>query len=191
MSKRFVLATLAAMAMVGSAEFAFAEQKVFESPRYKNLALDWCKSWATDCGKPAADAWCVKQGYESASGFNMWDNLGEPTRIISNNQICDQPDCDSFTKITCQKTDVVEEDDDESEIVKYNKPMAGGRRLDWCLTWATNCGQPAADFYCKSKGHGKAIAFKIASDIGKTRILKTNEKCTQPDCDGFKSITCE
>jgi hypothetical protein len=190
MLRNIMLATLAAMAIVGSTGLASAEQKVFDSPRYKSLALDWCKGWAADCGKPAADAWCVKQGYETASGFSRWDDLGEPTRIISNNQICDQPDCDSFTKITCQKADVYD-DEDDADIVKYNKPMAGGRRLDWCLSWATDCGKPAADFYCKSKGHDKAISFKIASDIGKTRILKTNEKCTQPDCDGFKSITCE
>jgi hypothetical protein len=190
MPRNYMLATLAAMAIVGSTGLASAEQKVFDSPRYKSLALDWCKGWASECGKPAADLWCFKQGYESASGFSRWDDLGEPTRIVSNNQICDQPECDSFTKITCQKADAYD-DDDDAEIVKYNKPMAGSRRLDWCLTWATDCGQPAADFYCKSKGHEKAISFKIASDIGKTRILKTNEKCTQPECDGFKSVTCE
>ena len=147
---------------VGMANMAAAEQTTFENPRHKNLALDWCRSWAADCGKPAADAWCVKKGYESASKFTRWDDIGEPTRIISNNQICDQPDCDSFSKITCQKADA-EDDNEGAEQVTYTKPMAGGRRLDWCLTWATNCGKPAADFYCKSKGYGSARStFKIA-----------------------------
>ena len=77
------------------------------------------------------------------------------------------------------------------DVTHYVKPMAGNRRLDWCLTWATDCGKPAANFYCKTQGHDKAVSFKIASDIGKTRLLKTGEKCTQPDCDGFKYIDCE
>jgi hypothetical protein len=188
MPKYVVMATLAALAFAGSAGLASAETKVFEKPRYKNLALDWCKSWATDCGKPAADAWCVKQGWDSASKFSRWDDLGEPTRIVSNNQICDQPDCDSFTKITCQKADAY---DDEDQPVKYANPMVGKRRLDWCLDWATNCGKPAADFYCKSQGQTTAVDFKIAENIFKTRLLKSGQKCTDPECDGFKYITCE
>jgi hypothetical protein len=185
-----IVATAAFMALmcVGTAGMASAETKVFSEPQYKNLALDWCKSWSTDCGKPAADAWCVKQGWESAAGFSRWDDLGEPTRIISNNQICDQPDCDSFTKITCQKADAY---DDEDQPVKYTKPMAGKRRLDWCLDWATNCGKPAADFYCKKQGHSTAVDFKIDENIWKTRLLKSGQKCTAPHCDGFKYIECE
>jgi hypothetical protein len=191
MPKISTLAVLAFAIGVGTAGFAFAEQKVFENPKYKSLALDWCKSWATDCGKPAADAWCAKQGYEGASKFSIDEDLGQPTRIISNNQICDQPDCDSFAKITCQKADAEDDGGGETEVVRFNKPMAGSRRLDWCLTWATACGKPAADFYCAGKGYDNAVSFKIAADIGKTRILKTGQKCTEPGCDGFKYIDCE
>jgi hypothetical protein len=69
--------------------------------------------------------------------------------------------------------------------------MAGKRRLDWCLTWASDCGKPAADYYCKTKGHAQATGFKIDENIWKTRILKTGQKCTDPECDGFKYIDCE
>jgi hypothetical protein len=168
---------------------AFGEAKTFTSPKYKSLALDWCKSWATDCGKPAADAWCVKQGYENASSFQKSEDIGEPTRVVTSNQICDEPGCDSFTKVTCQKADVA--DDDDAEIVRFSNPKAGSRRLDWCLTWATGCGEPAADFYCQKKGYEESVGFKIAENIGKTRILKTGQKCTEPSCDGFKYIDCQ
>jgi hypothetical protein len=191
MPKFLTAAVLAGLAALSVVQPASAEQKVFNNPKYKSLALDWCKSWAADCGKPAADAWCVKQGYEDATSFKIYEDIGEPTRIISNNQICDQPECDSFTKITCQKADVYDDGDDAAEIVRINKPMAGARRLDWCLTWASNCGAPAANYYCKKKGYNKAVGFKIAENIFKTRILKTGEKCTQPDCDGFKYIDCQ
>jgi hypothetical protein len=188
MPKIFALATLVAVAFIGSFQAAQAEQKIFENPRYKNLALDWCKSWANECGKPAADAWCVKQGYDSSAKFSKYEDIGEPTRVISSNQICDEAGCDGFTKVTCQKADAY---DDEDQPVKYDNPMVGKRRLDWCLDWATNCGKPAADYYCKKQGHSTAIGFKIDENIFKTRLLKTGQKCTQPDCDGFKYIECE
>jgi hypothetical protein len=189
----FKTRTALAIALLAFGSFtsvAQAEQKVFSNPKYKSLALDWCKSWANDCGKPAADAWCLKQGYESSSNFQIAEDIGEPTRIVTSNQICDEPGCDSFTKITCQKADL-DDDEGETESVRFNKPMAGSRRLDWCLTWATNCGKPAANFYCKQKGYNVATGFQIANDIGKTRILKTGEKCTDPACDGFRYIECE
>jgi hypothetical protein len=185
---------VSALIAVVASHSARAEQQVFNNPQYKSLALDWCRTWGNDCGKPAADAFCAKQGFVSATAFPKADDVGVPTRIISTNQICDQPECDSFSKITCYKPDpVVDGDDDDSdgEAVTYNKPRAGGRRLDWCLTWGVNCGKPAADYFCKKRGHVEASAFKIAENIGATRILKTGEKCTMPECDGFRYITCE
>ena len=185
--------TVAVLVVAGASSSAFAEQKVYNNPQYKSLALDWCKSWGADCGKPAADAYCVKQGYVSAIAFPKAEDVGVPTRIISNSQICDDPICDSFAKITCTKPDPVVEDDngDDDDAVTYNKPRVGSRRLDWCLTWGANCGKAAADYFCKKRGYDEATAFKIAENIGLTRILKTGEKCTMPECDGFKYITCE
>lgn len=187
------LAGIAAMAVVlmsclGSS--AFAESKIFENPRYKSLALDWCRGSTVGCGKPAADVWCTKQGYESATKFSMAEDVGEPTRSVSTNEICDADYCDSFAKITCQRADAYD-DEDVSDPVHYVKPMAGKRRLDWCLDYGTGCGKPAANFYCKAKGHDKAVNFKIDENIFMTRLLKTGQKCTDPSCDGFKFIDCE
>jgi hypothetical protein len=180
---------LAGITLAGLSASAMAEATTFDYPKHKGLALDWCRSWATDCGKPAADTWCQKKGFDSAAGFSKWNDAGEPTRVISSNQICDDASCDSFTKISCQKAD--DYTDEDPEPVRYNLPTAGKRRLDWCLTWATNCGKPAADFYCKAKGHAQAAGFKIDENIWKTRIMKTGQKCTEPECDGFKYIDCE
>jgi hypothetical protein len=169
---------------------ASAEQKLFNNPKLKGLALDWCRSIEEDCGKPAADAWCVKQGYESALKFSRIDDIGEPTRVISKGQICDEDDCDAFGKILCERPDDGD-DANANEPVRFNKPMAGSRRLDYCLGYATGCGKPAANYYCQSKGYDEAVGFKIASNVGKTRILKTGQKCSNSECDGFKFIDCE
>ena len=192
---RYQLAAAAALISFGAfANFAAAETKQFDEPQYKKLALDWCKSWASDCGKPAADAYCVSQGYETASKYSKASDVGYPTRVISDNRICDEPGCDSFSVIICEKAEA-QTDEDYSDggydSVTYDYPKAGKWHLDWCLTYGQNCGKPVAEYYCQSKGHQHATAFEIDKDYGKTRLMKTGEKCEDPSCDGFKYITCQ
>ena len=203
MSKLKLATAVAVFAFSALGSSALAEFKQFDEPQYKHLALDWCKSYTKDCGKPAADAYCVSQGYGSASKYSKAEDVEYPTRVISDNHICDEAGCDSFASIVCEKADPVEENTDDYadggndyseggyEAVTYDYPRAGKWHLDWCLSYQQNCGKPAADYYCKSKGHEGSSAFEIDSDFGKTRVMKTGEKCTDQSCDGFKYITCK
>ncbi|WP_417911188.1 hypothetical protein [Candidatus Electronema sp. PJ] len=79
----------------------------FPSPQFEDKRLDWCLSWAKDCGKAAADAWCKAQGFELASKFEIDENIGKvsPTKIFSTGQSCDQDFCDGFKMIECRKFD--------------------------------------------------------------------------------------
>jgi len=79
-----------------------ATQK-FNYPRSGAHRLDWCREWAQNCGKPAADAFCQGQGYAYATGFSQDPDIGigQPTRIITSGQICNQGFCDGFRSITC------------------------------------------------------------------------------------------
>lgn len=81
------------------------QHSTFNAPMFQGNRLDWCQSWAKDCGKPAADAWCRTQGFEAASEFPVDANIGKssPTKIISTGQICNKSFCDGFKKITCYK----------------------------------------------------------------------------------------
>jgi len=64
--------------------------------------LDYCRSWAKDCGKPAADAWCQKKGYKRALRFGVsWDS--PPTRVIGSGKICNQPFCDRISFVVCEE----------------------------------------------------------------------------------------
>jgi len=76
----------------------------------------------------------------------------------------------------------------------YKRPMVNRYRLDWCHKWATDCGQSAADAFCRSKGLRRAKAFEQDPDIGHrspTYVLGTGQVCDQGFCDGFKFIECE
>ena len=76
----------------------------------------------------------------------------------------------------------------------FKKPKTGSYRVDWCYKWAKQCGEPAANRYCKTKGYDEATDFEKAEDIGDefpTKVLGTGQICDDESCDGFKFITCD
>jgi tetratricopeptide (TPR) repeat protein len=75
-----------------------------EQPRLGNLRLDWCREWAQQCGKAAADEFCRRQGFAEAASFAKAANVGEPTRVIGSGQVCNQPSCAGFAAISCRKS---------------------------------------------------------------------------------------
>lgn len=77
------------------------EDATFKKPKFKGKRLDWCREWSTNCGKPAADAFCENKGYSKATDFSIAEDIGN-TRIISTGETCEEPFCDGFKSITCQ-----------------------------------------------------------------------------------------
>jgi len=66
-------------------------------------------------------------------------------------------------------------------------------RLNYCLTSKGDCGEPAAQAWCRAEGFGKATAWEIDENIGSlfpTVVLGDNRICAQFLCDGFREITC-
>ncbi len=66
-------------------------------------------------------------------------------------------------------------------------------RLNYCLTSKGDCGEPAAQAWCRAEGFSKATAWKIDENIGSlfpTVVLGDNRICAQFLCDGFREITC-
>ncbi len=75
----------------------------------------------------------------------------------------------------------------------FRYPTINGYRLDWCRLWAQDCGQGAADAFCRKIGFTRAIAFEEDYDIGArspTYVIGSGKICNQSFCDGFKYITC-
>ena len=66
-------------------------------------------------------------------------------------------------------------------------------RLNYCLNWNKDCGEPAARAWCKARRFRGASGFKIDENIGSlfpTVVLGENRVCAQSVCDGFQEITC-
>jgi hypothetical protein len=76
----------------------------------------------------------------------------------------------------------------------FVKPKVGIFRLDWCRIWGAECGKPAADRFCQTKGFTQSNNFEEAVDIGAstpTVVIGTGQQCAAPTCDGFTFVTCE
>ena len=46
--------------------------------------------------------------------------------------------------------------------------------LDFCREYGSACGKPAADAFCRQKGHPDASRFQISEHIGHTAVISTN-----------------
>ena len=76
----------------------------FDFPSYKERRVDWCKNWASNCGKPAADLFCRNMGYQRSTSFMIQNNHGGPTNVLGHDgMVCWAPFCDSFRYINCFK----------------------------------------------------------------------------------------
>ena len=65
-----------------------------------DVSLDICREWATNCGAPAAVAFCRTQNYATAVAFEPATGVGL-TAVISNGRICSDPSCGGFASIEC------------------------------------------------------------------------------------------
>jgi hypothetical protein len=80
-----------------------------------------------------------------------------------------------------------------AEQTKFDAPRANGYRVDACRSWGQGCGKEAADAFCRLNNFESASTFEIDPRIGAstpTMTIADRKICNQPQCDGFKSITC-
>ena len=72
----------------------------FVDPKIGGYGLDYCREWATNCGWPAAHAFCSSKGLPKAVDFR-WIKDNQKTRIINGGQVCDAPQCDRISTVVC------------------------------------------------------------------------------------------
>ena len=73
----------------------------------------------------------------------------------------------------------------------FNNPqVVSGFYLDVCLTFAKNCGKPAADYFCKWKGYDEAVEWKNKPNSPPTMTIKGREKCEKDFCGRLVMVKC-
>lgn len=73
-------------------------------------------------------------------------------------------------------------------------PKYKGYRVDVCRVWGMECGQPAADEWCRRNNKQRARSYKIQENIGATEptmVIATGQLCKDAYCDAFSRIACE
>jgi hypothetical protein len=96
MSKTFTAALLLLLVAGNSAQ---ATVRNYFAPEQAGLRLDSCLTGFTDCGKPAADAFCQAEGFEIAIIFQR--EAAIQTIRLGNGEFCTGPTCTSFRQIKC------------------------------------------------------------------------------------------
>jgi hypothetical protein len=81
-------------------EIQVAGGQAVADPKVDGVALDLCRDWASDCGKPAADAWCQANGFLASSAHEVGSDT-PPTRVIASGRLCEDPGCDRIVSVTC------------------------------------------------------------------------------------------
>jgi hypothetical protein len=79
-----------------------ARERIFANPSLGENRQDNCREWSANCGKPAADAFCQRNGFSSSFQSSVEaERSSGPTQVISNGQVCTR-NCVGFQQIICQ-----------------------------------------------------------------------------------------
>jgi len=127
--------------------------------------------------RPSADTVSSARGQDTAEVVTGAGNLAKPDRpAASDNTTGRATTSNDFKVPTC-----------------FGKPWYQNHRLDACLRWQEDCGEPAANAWCRVKGFSRAESWQIDPGIGThspTYTFQDGWICDQPFCDGFLYITC-
>lgn len=80
-----------------------------------------------------------------------------------------------------------------ADVEEFVRPRIEGVRLDWCLSYGSDCGEEVAYKWCIENNYSKPLFWEIDKDIGVTEptaTLNSRESCFKNGCDGFKTIVC-
>ena len=170
-------AVMLATAALSASRPASAAEARYNNPKVKGIALDNCQSWGQNCGRAAADAYCRSKGYRRALRYRVKQNA-PPTRVIGDSRVCNAPGCDRIDWVACEADGV------------FKNPKVEGYALDFCRGWGKDCGKPAADAFCRSRGYGESVDFAVHPDTPPTRVISTGQICNKPYCDPIVLVTC-
>lgn len=174
--------------LLATNDVTIAQDHRYVAPRsYDDLRLDWCLTWATDCGRPAALEFCNRRRFREVVDFQP--ERVEQTIVVGSDRVCQRGQhCTGFAYITCR------ERIPSSEHFHNPKwPLKDTVRLDSCREWAANCGKPAADEFCRRLGFATSFHSQVDRKTGysDTRIISSRRICTGRGCRGYQQISCQ
>ncbi len=153
-------------------------------PRWGGSIVDWCVTWATNCGWSGAHYYCRRRGYSRALSYRTY----RPGRtfVIGSNRTCVGGHCVGFSQVVCRRGGYVPP---TNQRVRFRLPRIRGAIVDHCTTWATNCGWGGAHMYCRRRGYRQAASWRTYRP-GRTWVMGSNRYCNGGFCVGFREVVC-
>lgn len=97
----FAVAAALLVNSLSPANAATSARKFF-SPDYLGQPVAFCLDGDRGCGKPAATAWCQRNGYETALSYaRRSPAAGTELRFVDTGNICMSGNCITFSQIRC------------------------------------------------------------------------------------------
>ena len=86
---------------------AEAATRSYSSPANEGIRIASCLADGTSCGKLAADAFCQREGFKESILFGR--EMVASTRPLDSENLCENGQCEAFTKIKCYQPQTVEQ----------------------------------------------------------------------------------
>lgn len=86
---------------------AEAATRSFSSPATEGVRIASCLADGTSCGKLAADVFCQREGFKESILFGR--EMVASTRPLDSENLCENGQCEAFTKIKCYQPQTVEQ----------------------------------------------------------------------------------
>lgn len=165
---------------------------IYHWPRINGISLDHCWYWTRNCGWARAHWWCRRRGHPGARAYR----LTRPGRtfVVGSRQICRGAGCVGYRYIRCVGSAYGRGGYGPGpgyarRRVRFNYPRINGAIVDHCVWFATRCGWPAANLYCRRRGFSRAIYWSRFRP-GRTWVQRSRRYCVGYGCVGFQRITC-
>ncbi len=72
----------------------------------------------------------------------------------------------------------------------FREPTLEGLALDLCREWGRNCGQAAADAFCRLRGYRAASDYRVMRNRPPTITIGDRRICTAGFCDRISFVAC-
>ena len=174
--RRFA-ALVGALFVLASGTESQAQYTRFDHPVMEGAIVDWCSTWATNCGAGGAHLYCQRMGYANAGDWSTY-HPGR-TWVIGSIRHCVGDFCVGFNHVSCVG----------ATLRRFDHPVMNGAIVDWCSTWATNCGVGGANQFCQWHGYARATEWGTYHP-GRTWVIGSNQFCDGGFCVGFSHVTC-
>lgn len=162
---RIILPLALISSFVLMAGTALADARAFSQPRIMGQVVDQCLDGGTECGKPAADAYCRRIGYANALSYRI---ERDPARISTTIAIDSHftvriPAARPFQMVKCWRPN------EQPSTVQFDVENLASPVI---CDLGQDCRKAAADQWCAGKGYALgALGYEVNPDRARFRTI--------------------